>query len=101
MGRFSTFLLGAVVGAAAIYTALNYHVVRAPDGMHLVPKIDSTLAESYVDIRQFGPREWAQHTSVAAALMRAERGDLLETAAHDALRTGLDRLIGPAPRQTP
>jgi hypothetical protein len=94
MRRWGTFLFGAVVGAAALFFVLNYHIIRARDGMHLVPKVDAQLAGSYVDIRDFGPREWAAHKEVLLALVDADRQDLIGSAADDALRTGLDRLLG-------
>jgi hypothetical protein len=82
------------VGAALVFTALNYHVIRSRDGMHLVPKIDATLASTYVDVRSFGPGDWADHRDVFFALAEAERTDLLESAALDALRNSLDALGG-------
>jgi hypothetical protein len=95
MRRLSTFIFGMVVGGLLIYVALNYHLIQAKDGMHLVPKVDAALAGSYVDIRGFGPGDWAQHPEIAMALFRADQGDLLESAASDSLRTELDRLLGP------
>ncbi len=94
MKRWGTFLFGMVVGGLLIFFALNYHVIRARDGMHLVPKVDAQLASTYVDIRNFGPREWADHRDVFLALAKADRNDLIGSAADDALRVGLDRLLG-------
>ncbi len=95
MRRWGTFLLGMVAGGLIIFAALNYHIIRTSDGMHLVPKVDASLAGTYVDIRQFGPRDWAQHGEVFLALANADRRDLIGTAADDAVRNGLDRLLGP------
>jgi hypothetical protein len=96
MRRLPTFIFGMVVGGLLIYGALNYHVINAPSGLHLVPKVESTLAATYVDIRGFGLSDWAQHQEVAAALLSANRQDLMQSAAEDSLRTGLDRLLPPA-----
>jgi hypothetical protein len=93
--RVSTFIFGMVAGALLLYLALNYHLINARDGLHLVPKVDSTLAGTYADIRNFGPRDWAEHADIAAALLKAERTDLLESAARDSAKVGLDRLLGP------
>jgi hypothetical protein len=82
------------VGAVVLLAARNYHVIRASDGMHLIPKVDETFADTYVDIRHFGLRDWQDHGAVFAAITQADRTDLMETAAHDALNTGLNRLLG-------
>jgi hypothetical protein len=92
--RWFTFLLGVVVGGLLIYGALNYHIVRASDGLHLIPKVDATLANTYVDIRNFGPADWAERPELAMSLLKANRRELMDAAAADTLRTGLDRLLG-------
>jgi hypothetical protein len=84
-----------IVGGLLIYGGLHYHVVSTTSGLHLVPKVNSTLAETYVDIRGWGLAEWAQHKDVAAALLSANRQDLMQSAAEDSLRTGLDQLLPP------
>jgi hypothetical protein len=94
MRRLSTFIFGMVVGGLLIYVALNYHLIRANDGIHLVPKVDAQLSAAYVDIRTFGPGDWAQHPEVAMAIFRADRGDLMESAAAGTIQTGVDRLLG-------
>lgn len=95
MKRLTTFIMGMITGGLLFWGALSYHLVRAQDGIHVVPKVQSTLADTYVDIRQFGPAEWIQHADVAQALQAAGRMDLIEAAAEDALKTGLDRLLAP------
>ena len=44
MRRLSTFFFGMVAGGLLIYAALNYHLIQAKDGLHLIPKVDATLA---------------------------------------------------------
>jgi hypothetical protein len=95
MRRLSTFIFGMAVGGLLVYVALNYHLIHAKDGLHMVPKVNATLAGAYVDIRQFGPADWTERPEIAMAIFRAERGDLMESAASDSLQTGLDRLLGP------
>lgn len=94
MKRLSSFILGMVVGAGLLYGALNYHLIHADDGMHLIPKLESQLSLTYVDIREFTVADWAKHTELAAALMQADRGDLIEDAANDALHNALDNVLG-------
>ena len=70
MGRLSTFVFGGIIGAVLVFGSLKYHLVRAPDGLHLIPKLESNLSETYVDVRQFGPQLTA--TIDAAALAPGE-----------------------------
>lgn len=97
MRRLITFLFGTVVGALLLYAALNFHVIRASDGFHLVRKVDSTLAGAYVDVRQFTPADWVQQSQVAEALVRANRTDLMESSVRDSLRRKLDGILAPQP----
>ena len=95
MRRWGTFLAGVAAGVVLLYTVLNFHLIRARDGLHLVPKTDAQLADTYVDIREFGPRQWLEHPDVVLALQRAERTDLIGIAAEDAVNNGLRRLLQP------
>ena len=93
MRRLPTFIFGMIAGGLLIYAGLHYHVINTPSGLHLVPKVNSTLAETYVDVRGWGMAEWMQHKDVAAALLAADRQDLMQSAAEDSIRTGLDRIL--------
>lgn len=81
MNRVFIFFLGVIVGAFAHYGALNYHVVRADDGYHLIPKISSGMTETYVDIRQFEPSDWNQHKTLESAIKQADKSGLLQATA--------------------
>ena len=96
MQRLTTFFIGMVVGGALLYGMQRYHLVRARDGFHLVPKVETTLAASYVDIRDFKVADWARHTKVAMALIQADKSQLMEKAAVDTLREGIDRIFDPS-----
>ena len=95
MRRLPTFIFGMIAGGLLIYGSLNYHVINASSGLHLVPKVDSTLAETYVDVRGWGMADWMQHKNVAAALLAANRQDLMQSAAEDSIRAGIDRVFPP------
>jgi hypothetical protein len=99
MGRLGSFLFGVAVGAGLVFGSLKYHAVRAPDGFHFVPKISSTFEDAYVDIRKFGPTDWDEHRTLAAALVKADKEGLIaETATYSlrtSLRSALDGLTGP------
>jgi len=91
MRRLSTFIFGMVVGGLLIYVALNYHLIHAQDGLHMVPKVDATLASTYVDVRGLGVSDLTRYPEVAMAISKAGRQDLLESIATGALGTEIDR----------
>ncbi|MCA9231473.1 MAG: hypothetical protein KDA57_12535 [Planctomycetales bacterium] len=93
MRRFMTFLLGMVTGAILLLGAMKYHVVRAQDGFHVVPKKSPNLAATYVDIRGFTVADWAEHAEIAASLMNAGKGELMSNSASEMLHNQLDRLL--------
>lgn len=93
MSRIASFLLGLVIGAGSFYGALNFHFVRAEDGLHIVPKMASGLNETYVDIRRYALADWNDHISLAAAIVRADKTVLMKEAATDSLRSSLDAAI--------
>ncbi len=83
------FLLGMIVGGGLMFCSLTYHVLHADDGFHLVAKLESGFGESYVDIRDFTVTDWLSHRSLAAAIIRADKEDLLTGTAEDSFRTGV------------
>lgn len=97
--RLSMFCLGFVIGGAAVYVSLHFHVVRADDGTHLVPKLRSTFGQSYVDVRNFGVEDWNEHRELALAVAQAGHGSMLRGVAVqpvlDAMNGFLDQLQAP------
>lgn len=93
MRRIGVFLLGMVVGAAAMYVSIKYYVVNAKDGLHLVPKASAELGQPYVDIRNFTLHDWDQHRSLALSLVQADKTYLLEESASDNLRQSIDSML--------
>lgn len=85
MSRLSTFLLGVVVGAAGIIVAENYYVVRSQESFHIVPKIASRLEFPYRDIRNYSFEDWQNNQSLALAIIKSQKQELL-------LETGLNRM---------
>ena len=75
------------------HAALNHHVVRAVDGVHLIPKISSGLTETYVDIRDCSLTDWNDHKTLAAAIMRAEKPDLLRNSMSTSLQSSIDGMM--------
>ena len=90
MGRLGSFLVGLLVGGALVYCSLKYHIVRAGDGIHWIPKLSAEFSQTYVDIRAFGREDWAQHQTLAIAITRADKSYLLQDAAVEGLRSAVE-----------
>lgn len=93
MGRISTFLFGLVVGAVLVFGAQRYHVVRSAEGLHLIPKTKATLAEAYVDIRDFRLADWTNHPELAAAVLKARKEHLLGDSARGSFRDSIENAL--------
>ena len=98
MSRLGTFFLGFLVGGAVVYTSLHYHIVRAHEGIHMIPKMRSTFSETYVDVRNFGVQDWSQRASLAAAVTAAGKTEIMHGAIaqpmHEAVDNFMDRVGG-------
>ena len=93
MGRLQSFLVGVVIGGAAVFGALKFHVVRADDGVHFVPKAAPGFQDVYVDIRKFGAQDWDKHRGLALALVQANQSGLMKDSATGYLRESLDQVL--------
>ena len=95
MKKLLNFMFGAMVGAAVMFVALKFHVVRAEDGFHMVPKTLARLNSIYVDIREFTITDWDGHRELALDLANSRKAYLLEDAAKNTLNnTVLDLFDG-------
>ena len=81
MRRVTLFLLGFLAGVLLLFSATRYHVVRARDGIHLIPRLEQGYADLYCDIRGFTLSDWAAHQDLAFAILKADRQPILEAAA--------------------
>lgn len=93
MNRVSSFFLGAVIGGVLVFGVVRFHLVRANEGFHLVPRLDSGLSDVYVDIRLFSLTDWSNHRTLAAAIIRANKDHLLQDSATQSFREGLKSAV--------
>ena len=93
MGRLGIFVCGCLIGGLTVFLSLHYHIVRASDGWHPIRKVHPRFTETYVDIREFGISQWQQHPGLIAAIVNAERHELLGDAAVQPLRDAFDKTI--------
>jgi hypothetical protein len=85
MSQIRTFILGMVAGAVLLHVGTRYHVVRAPDGVHLIQKQPPRFGEAYVDIRSYSMSDWAGHPQLASAIVQADKQQLLSSSAANSL----------------
>ena len=93
-GRFYPFALGIGVGMSLCFGLMNFHVVRARDGFHLVQKRHGTLGQVYVDARLFSETDWTNHSELAAAMTAANKEYLMLGMPEDLIENGLNRVAG-------
>lgn len=89
----SRFLYGMIAGAALMYVAMHYHVVRGNQGVFLVPKLSNNLSDVFVDTRQFELADWRQHKPLAAAIMQNNQSQLLDGASLNSFRDSIRGLV--------
>ncbi len=77
MPRLSSFFLGVIVGAVALYVCENYYIVRSKETVNLVRKVASKIEIPYYDIRNFKAEDWRTHPSLALAIVRSKKENLL------------------------
>jgi hypothetical protein len=92
MSRLGSLLLGVALGAALVYGALNYHVLRTAEGLEFVPKLSATFSETYLDVRQYKVSDWADHELVARAVVKSGKDHLLKDAATRSVQEGINSL---------
>lgn len=71
MSRAVGVALGAllVAGLAVLGASFFYRVVRTPWGTVLLEKPQPSFGASYVDTREWGPREFVSHWALSKQLM--------------------------------
>ena len=84
MSNAKPYLFGAVLGASAMYVALQYHVVHSHDGFQMVPRTPQhSVGLAYADVRNWSPSQWTDRPELARALMAHGSSDLIsESVAH-------------------
>jgi hypothetical protein len=77
MNRLSTFFFGIVVGAGGLFVSENYYVVRGKEAIHLIPKVASKIEIPYRDVRNFSVEDWKNNPSLALAIVKSQKQELL------------------------
>lgn len=85
MNRVFNFALGLLVGAGLMFLGMKYHVVRASDGFHFVPKSNAKVFPFYADVRLYKLADWQQNRDLLADISTFGNDQLKEEAARSAV----------------
>lgn len=86
MSNAKPYLFGAVLGASAMYVALQYHVVHSHDGFQMVPRTPQhAVGLTYADVRNWSPSQWTDRPELARALMAHGASDLISESVANSL----------------
>ena len=77
MRRLFVLVFGALLGAAAMFMAFKFHVVRTKDDWVFVPKPSASLVDPFVDVREWNSDDWTKHPQLLKALVLTGRSDLI------------------------
>lgn len=80
MRRLFAMVFGALLGAAAMFVAFKFHVIRTKEDWVFVPKPSAMLVDAYVDVREWTTAEWTRHPQLVKALVLTGRADLMRKA---------------------
>lgn len=90
MKKLIGLVLTLALGAGLMFMAMNYHVVRANDGHHFIPKAEAGLGQAYVDIREFTVADWKETSTLAQNIANSDDAVLQQ----EALKSGFVNTAG-------
>ena len=74
-----------------MFVGLKYHIVRASDGFHMVPKSTAKLGSVYSDVRTFAVRDWEDRRELLFDITQSNNHLLKEEAARSAIGNEMGR----------
>lgn len=77
MKKLLAGLFCMLLGGAAAFGAFHYHVVWTKDGLTCVEKTRPELDDAWVDVRGWDAVKWSKHPRLAAALIKAGKGNVV------------------------
>ncbi len=92
--QFYPFALGIGVGVSLCLGLMNFHIVRARDGFHLVQKQHAKLGQVYVDATDFSENDWIDHSALSAAMTADDKEYLMKGTPAKSIQNGLNRFAG-------
>jgi hypothetical protein len=76
MKAFAVFIVVVAIGVC--YFCLSYHVLTTESGRIVLRKKGIRFAETFVDIREWGPEDMEDHPALVEALIDAGHKDLVD-----------------------
>lgn len=91
MEKLKPFLFGALVGAGLAICALQFHVVHSHEGFRVVARTPQpSLGLSYVDVRGWDAKTWAERPALVRALVANGSGELIADTVAENLTSPID-----------
>ena len=100
MRKLLAALFCMMLGGGLVFSAFQYHVVRAADEFVLVPKLSAGPSDTYVDVRDWSALEWQRHPALVRALWKEGRTDLIVAPSTKGLLQDLFRTFRNAERDS-
>ena len=90
VSRIKPFLVGTSLGAATMFFALQFHVLRTDSGFKVLPRTpQQSLGLTYADIRSWTPERWQDRPELARAILANGSGELISDSVTTALKDSL------------
>lgn len=86
MRRVIAWMMGVCVGAAIMFAAFQFHLIRTQQRFLLVRKQQADWRDAYVDVREWSYRDWTNHPRLSENLVAAGHGDVV-------VRSGADNFF--------
>ncbi|MEM7561059.1 MAG: hypothetical protein AAF394_18190 [Planctomycetota bacterium] len=93
MNRITVFFLGVLTGAIGLFVSENYYIVRSKETVHVVPKIAAKLEIPYRDIREYTVEDWREDPSLALAIVKSKKENLLMESGLNDMQNQLQGLL--------
>lgn len=86
MRKLSNLLIGILLGGGTVFLLSQYHLIRANDGFHMIPRQDASYVDVCVDVRNWDASKWHEHSELMRSLIADGRDDLIvEPLSHELL----------------
>jgi len=90
VSRTRPFLIGATLGASAMFFSLQFHVLRTDSGFEVIPRTpQQSLGLTWSDIRGWSADRWQDRPELARAMLANGSGGLIADSVAGSLRKTL------------
>jgi len=90
VSRTRPFLIGATLGASAMFFSLQFHVLRTDSGFEVIPRTpQQSLGLTWSDIRGWSADRWQDRPELARAILANGSGELIADSVAGSLRKTL------------